>query len=388
MRRPFLRWPARLPFGLIGMIALVLPIEYGIQRSGELFMTPHERDWKAAGRLARSPVSRAEILCFGDSMLKFGIAPPILQKQLGRSTYCLALLDGKPPASYFLLRRALESGSRPRVVLVDYQPECMFQPRESLAINRHWKAMLDPRETFDYAWNYRDFDFFGRIMLSRFLPSYCCRTEIRSNTLLAIAGQESPNPLDNRKVGRNRRLNQGGLLLAPQPTFRGEVNPAFAESLYQADWFHRPENTVYVRRFMALAQEHGIPVVWVVPPNAPEVEQTREKIGLRARYDRFVEAVMQRYSNVYVLDARQSGYPARVFVDPVHLDRNGATVLSLAIADALQAIVADRQSTSPSGKRWIALAPFQSAPTALVLEDMEQSRAHLIALERTKAVRR
>src|SRR5437764_5954746 len=112
-------------------------------------MTWIEMDWKVVGKEAATKAKGADVLVLGDSMLKFGLAPKVLESRLGRPVYSLALLDGKPAASYFLLRRALDSGARPRVVLVDYQPECMCEPDDHLMENRHWKAMLSLRECWD-----------------------------------------------------------------------------------------------------------------------------------------------------------------------------------------------------------------------------------------------
>ena len=79
-------------------------------------------DWAYGGRAASRRAPDAEILCFGDSMIKFGMAPRVLEDRLGRRAFNLALYAGSPTASYFLLRRPLESGAKPAAVLVDFQP--------------------------------------------------------------------------------------------------------------------------------------------------------------------------------------------------------------------------------------------------------------------------
>jgi hypothetical protein len=277
VRRPAWR---KVPWGLAGMLGLLLAVEAFVQRHETQFMTPFELDWKAGALSARRLSPRFDVLCFGDSMLKFGLSPRILEQRLGLSVFSLALLDGKPPASYFLLRRSIESGARPRLILVDFQPECMYQTSETMIENRHWKGLLDVHEGLDLARTYHDPDLVGRVVLWRCLPSYKCRTEIRDGVKLALAGKASPNPDENAKVRRNRWLNRGGMLLAKSPAYDGEVRQPVADILFSQDWFNRPEQTSYVRRFMALAERHQIPVLWVLPPNSPKAHEGRERVGL------------------------------------------------------------------------------------------------------------
>src|SRR5262249_7056331 len=155
------------------------------------------------------------------------------------SVYNLALLDGKPAASYFLFRRAVEAGARPAAVLVDFQPECMFQDSRSTTENRNWKALLSPRECLEMAWVNRDADFFATVMLSPVLPSWKCRAEVREAVRSALDGRATRNPEENAKVRRNRRRNRGGLLLPRQTSFGGEVPPAFAAKLFSDVWVNR-----------------------------------------------------------------------------------------------------------------------------------------------------
>ena len=50
----------RLPWGLLGMLALVLLCESYVAGHRHRFMTPHELDWMTSGRLAmRSPQVRS-----------------------------------------------------------------------------------------------------------------------------------------------------------------------------------------------------------------------------------------------------------------------------------------------------------------------------------------
>ena len=364
----------KLPWGLLGMLGLVIGGERFVQRHETTFMTPHELDWEAGGRNAEQISPRVEVLCYGDSMLKFGLSPRILEQQLGRSVFSLALLDGKPAASYFLLRRSIESGARPRLVLVDFQPECMYQTPRSLTENRHLKALLDVRESIDLARVFHDPDLVAEIALSRVFPSYKCRTEIRAGVGLALEGRANPNPEENAKVRRNRALNRGGMLLAKMPAYNGDVPPRIAEILFSEGWFNRPEHTSYVRRFMDLAERHHIPVLWVLPPNTPKAQEGKERVGLDGRYTRFLQNVQSRYANLTVVDARRSGFGHEMFVDSVHLDREGATIFSLAMAEVLRPRLDPARSSKPPLARWESVPRALGATTRIALEDVDQSR--------------
>jgi hypothetical protein len=143
-------------------------------------------------------------------MLKFGIAPRVVERRLGRTVYNFALLDGKPALTYILFRRAIERGARPTAVLLDYSPESLNQPAWHLLTNPHWNALLaSPREAWDLAWIYHDRAFFGQLVLARVLPSFRCRGRLRSAVLSALQGPAGPAPEDDRPMRRNARVNRG-----------------------------------------------------------------------------------------------------------------------------------------------------------------------------------
>lgn len=357
------------PWGLAGAIALVLGCEAFVARHRREFMTPNELDWAFNGRAASrsAEVRGASVLCLGDSMLKFGLSPVVMADRLGQPVYSLATLDGKPAGTYVLFKRAVDAGARPSAVLVDFQPECVSQPNASMLENRHWKALLTPAESLDLARTYHDPNFFARTTLQRYLPSFKCRSEVRDALRLAFGGEPNPRPVENDAVRRNRALNRGGLLLAKKPTYHGQVPPAIARVMFEDPWFRRPENVTYVRRFLTLAAAHKIPVYWVLPPNTPEAQSTRERIGLTARYDAFLRGVLDLYPGLTVVDARRSNYGDDLFVDPVHLDRDGAEAFSHGVADVLE-------GRSGEG-RWVTAPDFGWPGHRLALEDGDQSKA-------------
>jgi hypothetical protein len=366
----------RVPWALLGMLGLVVLTELFVSRNVLLFMNAAELDWMSSGRATMSKATRSEVLCFGDSMLKFGIAPRVLAAKLGRKVHNFALLDGKPALTYLLFRRAMAAGARPSALIVDFPPEGLNQPPWHLLTNPHWNALLaSPREAWELAENYHDREFFGHLVVARVLPSFRCRGQIRADVLFAFQGQSGPNPENNGPLRRNWRVNGGGILLAKQPSFNGDVPPQWAGDLLSADLRIRPENARYVRRLCKLAAEYNIPVYWLLPPNSSRVIAARDSNGVHARYDRFVRGLLAQFPNLTVIDARHAKYHNTVFVDPVHLDRDGAAVLSGDVAEVLE----NALSHSEPVARWVELPVYRQSEVAMRLEDVDQSRTALRA---------
>src|SRR5262249_28136550 len=111
-----------VPAGLLGAIALMVAVELALAHDPFRFGLPDWGDWARAGRAARGAAREGEVLCFGDSTAKAGLQPRVLAWRLGRPVRSFAVAAGSPAASYFLLRRALDSGARPSAILVDLHP--------------------------------------------------------------------------------------------------------------------------------------------------------------------------------------------------------------------------------------------------------------------------
>ena len=110
--------PNRLtwPLGLIGTLALIGAVErFRAPRAHASRPTRRvEMSWQDAQRAAAGAEGRSDVLCLGDSRIKLGLLPRVLEDRLGVSAYNLGILGGQAPASYFLLRKVLERGIRPR----------------------------------------------------------------------------------------------------------------------------------------------------------------------------------------------------------------------------------------------------------------------------------
>jgi hypothetical protein len=98
--------------------------------------------------------------------------------------------------------------------------------------------------------------------------------------------------------------------------------------------------------------------------------------GNEALFNRFIRATAARHPNLVVLDACRSGFPANLFWDVTHLDRDGALALSALIADFLRAHPKPAELTS----RLVALPDYHSVAIDIPVEDVSQSIAMVQAL--------
>ena len=337
------------------MLGLVVLAELFMDRSTLLFINAAELDWMSSGRATVKKAARFDILCFGDSMLKVGIAPRVLEAELGRKVYNFAAPGRQAGPELSPVPTRDRGRARPAALIVDFALEGLNQAPGHLLTNPHWNALLaSPREAWELAGNYHDREFFPATPWSRgarVLPSFRCRGQIRETLLTVFQGQSGVNPENNRPLRRNWRVNGGGILLAKQPGFHGDVPPQWIGDLLSADLAVQPENARWVRRLIRLAAEYNITVYWLLPPNSSKVIAARDGNGVHARYDRFARGLLAMFPNLSVIDARHAGYDNSLFIDPVHLDRDGAVALSSAVADLLQ----NALSHSEAVPRWVDL---------------------------------
>src|SRR5262245_19924888 len=109
---------SQLPGGLLGTLVLMAAVELFFARISLDLNRPEYWLWYASSRSARHDVAKAEILCIGTSQTSHGVVPRVLEERLGRKTYNLAMCSSPPQADYFLLKRVLDAGNRPRAIIL------------------------------------------------------------------------------------------------------------------------------------------------------------------------------------------------------------------------------------------------------------------------------
>ena len=367
-----------IPGGLLGMLGLLLAIEGFVARNALDFSDPVSLSWRLAARGAREEAPASRVLCIGDSLVKHGVLPRLVEAETGLPTVNLAVARGPAPATYFLLRRALEAGAKPAAVVVDYKPSVLIG---NLTYNlRYWQEIASARELWELALESRKGSFLTAVVLGRLLPSYRARLEIRSNLREALRGESPLLGRINRVCARNWRANAGANVATRNPSFRGEVGPDEHKLLHSHLYYCERINAEYVRRLLALTKARGIPVYWLLPPLSPQLQARREQTGAEAGYLQLASASLTANPHLTILDGRHSGYGPEVFVDATHLDSQGASALSLDVAAVLRrdlGVVGGAGVPARPRPRWVDLPRYRDAPSAIALEDVEQSRTIL-----------
>ena len=95
---------------LLGMIALIAAVEGSLAAHRIDFATPWTEDWRFSAWAAREKSPGCDVLCFGDSLVKYGVMPRVIEARTGLKSYNLATSGGTMPTAFFLFRQALDAG--------------------------------------------------------------------------------------------------------------------------------------------------------------------------------------------------------------------------------------------------------------------------------------
>jgi len=337
------------------MMALVASIEWLVAGHLPDLTTNSASSWSWSSWAAGKELGRADILCFGDSLVKFGVVPSVIERRLGRPAGNLALLQGVPAASYFLLRRSLDAGARPLALIVD--GELLERRPSDLGLDRVWPELASLGEGAEVAWLARDPDFFAAFALARTLNSVRARREIRGQVAQALRGEAGSLRHAYYRDRWNWDSNRGGFLIPTTPHAPEDLPEVLGPLGEQAvAWSGQPDNVAFLEKFLGLANSRGIPVFFLLPPTHPGYQRANERNGHEATFLKFVRDLQGRHHSVCVIDGRHSGYDASSFFDLVHLNRRGA----IAFTSAVSEILADRLAR-PSAPRpgWAELPMFR-----------------------------
>jgi hypothetical protein len=319
----------RIPRGLFGALVLVAAAEWAGFARFDAPVSFGAASWRDARRDAERNAFDGAVLCFGDSQIKCGLLPVVLERSRGLKAYNLAVVGGQAPSSYYLLDHALRAGARPRAVVVGYYPALLGC---DLRLNAGmWPELLDAPECLDLLVASRDTKLAAPLLSRGALPSLRRRKDVRAAVRAAILGTVDPERDEARAYRRNWQVNAGAHALPTVARYDDGARPEPGGER----WKCKPVNALYIRRFLTLARRHDIPVFWLLPANAPALTAARAADGRDAAYDRFVASIQSEFPELTVIDPRPALSDPAAFSDVCHLDRRGALTLSLAVADVL-----------------------------------------------------
>jgi len=358
----------RLPLGLLGALALIWLVERHVATHDFDYFGGGHWTFRVAGWNSASKAKDCRVLCFGDSLLKMGFVPRVVEARAGLRAYNLAIPGGQAPIAYFLLKKALAAGSRPSAVVVDYFPRLLA---DGFAQNRdNYPFLLDLRESLDLAWAYRDPGLFLDLALREGLPSARAREAIRPHIRWTLDGHPHLLQGEIRRALRNWDANRGAEIAPGRPGPPHDLETWYRRYFPEKVTCH-PVNQLYIDRFMRLAESHAIQVYWLLPPYQPTLQALCERTGFDADHERFVRSMLGRYPRLRVIDGRRSSYEPDVFFDLHHLARDGASNFTTEVAG----LIRDQPEASAASPRWSALPAYRRRPVTVPIEDDDTSRA-------------
>jgi hypothetical protein len=362
----------RIPWGFVGLIGLVLAIESLVARQEVGLMTYVALNSRYAVAETQKSTD-CQVLCLGDSQVKFGIDPGTIEAGSGYRARNLAIASSPTLTSYHLLRRSLEAGAHPSAVVVGH-----MTVSSSLRLHAGSLSAFDGfAECVDLAWHCRDLDFFASRLLARAFPSIRERDQIRATLRSALDPRAGPFATPGSAFLRTWEANRGAELQPADASFAGKMDLDLKASLYRNRWLVEPVAAQYFHRLLDLAAARGITVFWLLAPILPEAESYRDSHGLSEHHARNIRALQASHPNLIVLDSRHSCCPTSAFVDLCHLNERGAVWISGAVA----AVLRSHREGRLTGGRWIELPPYSEPSSALIarargrLADRETTRS-------------
>jgi hypothetical protein len=334
--------------GLIGALVLVVAVEAWVGRWADRLSDYQTLGTRFAASRARWDAPECAVLGLGDSTMKFGFDPMVVEQELGGRAYNLAVPGSPPPLTHALLRRAFLAGARPKAVVIGH----LTFSGDPLANLSEFSELFGPWEAAQLAWAARDPNVFTGIFLRWTLPSLHYRQTIRGLVRDGAGDDRSSKFLHDWALGRGmeRRL--------PDGRYDGRMEPALERSVYSSPWLVHSLFEEYTRHTVRLAARYGATVFWVMPPIAPGAQARRESLGLDDLHTRNLQVIASWSPGLIVLDGRRLGVPDSGFFDSCHLNTVGAEVLTASIAHAIA-----RPSETPA---WVTLAPV--SPPARIAE--------------------
>jgi hypothetical protein len=318
------RTNGRTPVGLLGAILLIGVVESVVAGRWQALSTTPTLNARYSGQASLGAATHVPVLCLGDSQVKFGIDPTVIQERSGRAAFNLAVAGSPLPLSFYLFQHALEAGARPSAVVVGSMT-LAAEPEPSLPLFAEFATI---RDCVDLGLASHGPILPARILLARALPSLRYRHAIRDRWL----GKAKTSTVDHLALWN---AHHGGELVAPEPGKVVRLDADEKARLYGQPWRVSALNAAYFHRFMALAASHGITVYWVVAPIVNEAQKLRDELGLDAIHTKNLQALQASHSNMVLLDARHAGFTAEEFHDSCHLNQFGAERISAAVGDAI-----------------------------------------------------
>jgi hypothetical protein len=370
----------RVPWGLVGAILLIALIESSISKRWLWLTDPVGLSWRFSTQAASTLAPGCDLLCLGDSLIKHGVIPSVLQSASGLR--CTNLSAARCPTlmTYYLFRQALNAGARPRAILINAKPAVLLG--DPSFNSQYWPYGLTLFDYADFALRARRPQLVASTLVAELLPSLRSRLQVRSSVMAALQGTTDRLEEINPVLWRNWTVNSGANVAQSTIPFDGELPSDVEMKLHPTVFFAHPSNEFAIRQILELASDRGVHVYFLLAPLSPALQALRDKSGAESRYEQFIAKFQKRFPEILtILDARRAGFENRDFIDATHMNERGATALSVSIAAALT------PPQNRSKETWIAVSVprFTAQSLQFDLEDIDQSRDHVKKSIETKS---
>ena len=345
---------SRAPWGLTGFLILLLIVESGVSSRALDRTSDLPLGVTYASQALRGEARDSAFIVVGDSLLKIGVSPGIIERRTGRKAFNLAIAGAPAPLTYYMLERSLSGGRLPSAIVVDFKAT-QLQP-DPLIFFPSVSAELSLSECFDLARTIKEPSYFVQLLLNRELESLRDRWQICEGVRMALQGKPINLRPKNMALLSQWTANRGTWSIPKNPN---KVTGASADQrnyVPDVEWYCHPLNAVFIKRFLDLCEKRGVHVYWIAPPIDPGIQAQRDARGLDTKFTRMLRNAVDRYPGLTVVDGRHSAYPVHVFFDGAHLDVEGGSVFS----EALSAVLDHGIGKTPEPDRWLELPLYSS----------------------------
>src|SRR5271155_3372257 len=115
-----------IPWGAAFMIILIVMIECLVTRFRLDLTDPVSLNWRFSAQTVKAKSVGCNLLVLGDSLVKHGLLPNVIEHDTGRQTVNLSAARAPTLLSYLLLRRALDAGARPQAIIINTKPAILM----------------------------------------------------------------------------------------------------------------------------------------------------------------------------------------------------------------------------------------------------------------------
>ncbi len=286
-------------------LALILATEAFLYSSRAYFMEDFWNKFIVNERELVNMPGDFDYLIIGDSLQKTGINTALVSDRVLN----LGLPGSKPLGQYLLLKNYLEKHKPPKAVFFYMDPEDTEQ--SILVILRYFVSFKDFLSIWpELTWKERKY----------FITRYWESMDLRTVGAITRDWYRGPNDVFIGEMKKNLGYlpsSRAGRVM-PDDRFR-KTKERYASRISMTEQDHK-----YLDKFIELAEENKIKVVFLGQLLPKELYDIFERSGFNADYLRFLEDAKRRYPGAYFVDEPIVEIDNSMFGDISHVNTAGA----------------------------------------------------------------